>query len=404
LERLVPSENFGSSCAVSSEIRWLILPVVAAWLLALCVPAVRNAYTNGWRCVLRHASLWKLPAGFALAYGLFRLADFFLLHWRMGRIPETRPLLVRMAPEPVEIALAAILPASESLAAALNCLVATFPISVVYGLLFFTNYRGLTGELAYALSRRYGFWGWLLLVVLAACALASIAKPLTLLALPEVATILSLHELLLVSSIVNALSFAFEYLLGTCLQVYLLLITYGWVRGLHFRRARVLYFAVRRMGFVLKWALVIILATLAFIHVPLFVEAWLTGDPASWSTFAIANAVARPTLAAVMIALATVQIRLVLHNDSLRHSIVAHGQFLKRHGLPCFVFFLGAFALLFVLQALQHTGNALLGAALWRHVWTILFEILGAISGGWILAAWVCFYKRCEGGAQTIPF
>jgi hypothetical protein len=94
----------------------------------------------------------------------------------------------------------------------------------------------------------------------------------------------------------------------------------------------------------------------------------------------------------------------VLHNDSLRHAIVAHGQFLKRHGLLCFVFLLGAFALLFVLQALQHTGNALLGAAIWRHVWTILFEILGAISGGWILAAWVCFYKRCEDGAQTIPF
>ena len=76
------------------------------------------------------------------------------------------------------------------------------------------------------------------------------------------------RELLVVCSVVNGLSFAFEYLLGTCLQV--MLIAYGWVRGLHFRRARVLQFAVRRMGFVLKWALVIVLATVALVHLPLF--------------------------------------------------------------------------------------------------------------------------------------
>jgi len=389
---------------VLPEIKWVILPVAAAWVLALCLPSVRDAYANGWRCVLRHALLWKLPAGFTLAYGLFQLLEFFLLHWRMGRIPDAGPLLVRTPPDPVQFVLASILPASEVLAGALNCLVATFPISVLCGFLFFANYRGLTGELAYALLRRYGLWGWLVLGALAACALASIVKPLTLLALPELARILSLYELLMVSSAINALSFAFEYLLGTCLQVYLLLIAYGWVRGLHFRRVRVLQFAVRRMGFVLKWAFVIILATLALIHLPLFIEAWITGEPVGWRTFAIAEAVARPTLAAVMLALATVQIRLVLHNNSLHDAIAAHVRFLKRHGLRCLVFLLAAFALLFLLQVFQSGGNAWLGAAVWRHVWTILLEILGAIAGGWVLASWVCFYKRCEDGSQGIPF
>ena len=319
-------------------------------------------------------------------------------------MPQTRPLLAAMPLEPAQIALTAILPASELLAGTLNCLVATFPVSVLSAVLFLSNYRGLTGELAYVFSRKYGLWGWMLLALLAACALASILKPITLLALPEVARILSLHELLFVSSSVNALSFAFEYLLGTCLQIYLLVTAYGWVRGLHFRRVRVLQFAVRRMGFVLKWAVVIILATLALIHIPLFVEAWMIGEPVGWRTFVAVEAIARPTLAAVMLALATVQIRLVLHNDSLRGAIVAHGRFLKRHGAPCFVFLLSAFALLFLLQFVHHAGNRFLGADIWRHLWTILLEVLGAISGGWILASWVCFYKRCEDGAKNIPF
>ncbi|HEY5811670.1 MAG TPA: hypothetical protein VIT23_03335 [Terrimicrobiaceae bacterium] len=385
------------------EIRWIILPIIGAWLIALCLPSVRQSYVNGWRCMLRHASLWKLPAGFAFAYGVFQLLDLLLLQWRIGRLPDSAPLLVRMPPEPEQLAVASILPAAELLAGALNCLVATFPVSVVCGALFLGNYRGLTGELAYALSRRYKIAGWLMLGLLGACAVASIVKPLTLLALPELATILSFPELVTLSSIINALSFAFEYLLGTCLQVYLLLIAYGWVRGLHFRRVRVLQFAVRRMGFVLKWSVVIILTTLATIHLPLFIEAWITGDPVSWGSLAIAEAIARPTLAAIMLGLGTIQIRLVLHNDSLRGAISAHARFLKRNWLRYLVFLLAGFAGLFLLQMLRHGGNAWLGVPIWRCVWTIILEIAGAIAGGWILASWVCLYKRCE-GSQNISF
>ena len=387
-----------------SETKWLVLPVLVAWVLALCLPSVRNAYASGWRCVGRHAVLWKLPAGLTLAYGLFQMGDLLLLHLRIGRIPDTDPVLGKVPPEPLQVALAAMLPTSEWLAAALNCLVATFPVSVFCGVLFFTNYRGLTGELAYALSKQFGNWAWLFLIAIASCACASVVKPVTLILLPEIAQILSPHELVLISSVINALSFAFEYLLGTCFQVYLILIAYGWVRGLNFRRGLILHFAVRRMGFVLKWAAVIILATFALIHLPLFAEAWITGDPASWSTFAVAEALVRPTLAGIMLALATVQIRLTLHNDSLRGAIAAHGRFLKRHGFHFLVFLLAALALLFPLQALQHAGSAWLVVDLWRYSWTILAQILSACSLGWILAAFVCFYKSCEDGAKGIPF
>jgi hypothetical protein len=389
---------------VPAEVKWLLFPVLATWVLAFSLPAVRGAYINGWRCVLRHASLWRFPAGFTLAYGSFQMVDLFLLEWRMGRLPETAPHLARIAPDPLQVGLAAIVPASESLAGALNCLVATFPISVVCAFLFFINYRGLTGEVAYVLSRKFGLVGWLLLLALAACALASLVKPIALLALPELAQLLTLREFLIVTSIINALSFVFEYLLGSCFQVYLVLVAYGWVRGLNFRRGRVLHFAVRRMGFVLKWSAVIIIATLAVIHLPLFIEAWFTGDPASWSTFAVVGTIARPALAAAMIALGSVQVRLTLHNDSLRGAIVAHGAFLKRHGISFFVFLLAAFGLLWVFQGLQFGGRAWLEAALWSTAWTIVLQVFNAISMGWILAAWVCLYKRCEVGSQSVAF
>jgi hypothetical protein len=399
-----PAKISGSCYGVPSEIKWLVLPVVAAWVLALCLPSVRNAYAHGWRCVGRHAVLWKLPAGLTFAYGLFQMGDLLLLHYRIGRIPDTSPVLGKVPPEPLQVAFAAILPASEWLAAALNCLVTTFPFSVLCGVLFFTNHNGLTGELAYALSKQFGNWAWLFLAAIASCAFASVVKPITLVLLPEMAQILSPRELVLIASAINMLSFAFEYLLGTCFQVYLVLIAYGWVRGLNFRRGRILHFAVRRMGFVLKWAVVIILATFALIHFPLFAEAWVTGDPVSWSTLAVAGALTRPALAGIMLALATVQIRLTLHNVSLRAAIRAHGQFLKRYGFHFLVFLLAALSLFFLLQALQQAGSAWLVVDLWRYSWTILIEIVGACSVGWILAAFVCFYKTCEGGAKGIPF
>ena len=352
----------GSTFVVVQDFKWVALSVLAIWVVAICMPSVRDSYANGWRCMLRYASLWKLPGGFALAYGLFQILDFLLLHWRIGRVPELAPLLARMPLDSRQIALDSMLPAAELLAAALNCLVATFPISVVCGFLFLANYRGLTGELGYALLRRYRIWGWVWLGLLAACALAAVGKPLTLLTLPELATVLSLHELLIVCSVVNGLSFAFEYLLGTCLQVYLLLITYGWVRGLHFRRARVLQLAVRRMGFVLNWAVVIVIATLALIHLPLFVEAWITGDPIGWQTLVLVEMISRPTLAAITLALATVQIRLILHNDSLRGAMAAHGRFLEDHGLRCLASSWRA-SLCFTCSAHQTGGNARPGAA-----------------------------------------
>ena len=101
----------GSTCAVVEEFKWIALSTTV-WVVALCVPSVRDSYANGWRCLLRHASFWKLPGGFALAYGLFQLLDFLLLQWRIGRVPEFAPLIARMPLDYRQIALDSILPAA----------------------------------------------------------------------------------------------------------------------------------------------------------------------------------------------------------------------------------------------------------------------------------------------------
>lgn len=387
---------------VSTQITWFGAAFLAVWILGLSIPSVRQAWLNGWRCLMRHPALWKIPAGLSLAYSLFQIIGWLGLHWRVGQMPDLD--LPASAP-PVPLPADNILPALETLAADLNCLVATFPLSAFCGFLFLINYRRLSTELRRALCKRFGgSIGWTLFVLLTLCAASALLKPLPLLVLPELASILPAQELLLAASIVNALSFVFEYLLGTCVQTGLLLVAYGWVRGLNFPRARLLHFSVRRLAFVLKWAVVIIAAALLLIHLPLIAEIWLTGEPGAWQITGFTDTFTRPALAVFMLAMATVQIHLAFHNDSLRGAFAAHAGFLRRHVLSLPIFLATAFLLLLPLASLHAAGAAWLGQTLWAQAWTLVAQTAIAALGGWILAAWVCFYKSCEAPAKPISF
>ena len=346
--------------------------------------------------------LWKIPAAFALAYGLFQFAGILLLHWRMDRLPEWH--LIPFTFSPGSFLPASLLPALELLSGVLSCLVPTFPISVPCGFLFLINYRKLASELRRALCRRLGPAAWFLFAALMVCALCAVLKPLPLLVLPELASKVPFRELLIAATLINAFSFVFEYVLGTCLQVYLLLTAYAWMRGMEFTPARLLHFAVRRLGIVLKWALVIVTATLALIHLPLLVEAWFTGEPAGGETLTLLDTFAVPAFAAVILALASVQIRLTLHNDSLRGAIAAHAGFLRLHGLTCLILFLAAASIFLLLTVTQSAADAWLEETAWAPVATIFLQTLTAATGGWILATWVCFYKSCEPGSREVAF
>lgn len=378
-------------------------PCLLPLLLVVLVPCVRRAFANGWRCLCRHSTLWKTPLIFALAYSVFQMLATLLLQWRLTGHWFPEPVQATV-PSTAWMIAGSLLPAAESLAADLNCLVATFPLSALAGLLFLCNFRRLASELRRALCKRFGGWGWVMQLGLALCALAAMAKPVPSLAFPELTEYLPFRELMILSILINAFSFVFEYLLGTCLQIALVLIAYGWIRGLQFDRERLLGFAVRRLGVVVKWSLAIILATLALIHLPMLVEALITDDPAEWKIQAFTNHFSRPFLSLAMLTLTTVQIHLVLHNDSLRRALAAHAAFLRAHGFTLASFLLGAFSVQWTLRILENYGTAYFRNPFATHAWGLFFPLLSAAAGGWILAAWVCYYKGRESGTRSIAF
>lgn len=383
---------------------WFWAPIVVVWLAALCVAPVRQALANGWRCVGRHPILWKLPAGFVLVSGLIELAWALIFHWRTGtQFPLYLPWSSELPPLPL-VAVDSLSTTAEILATSLNCLLAPFPLSVLCALLLLANYRGLAKELGLTFYRRFGAWSILLLILLLLCLLAELAKPMCLLAGPQIIQAITFRSFIMVSTVINAMSFTFEYLVGTCLQLYLLLLAYGWVRGLQFDSDKLLPFAVRRLGYVTKWALVIIAAAIVLTLLPLLLEAWLIKDPEKWNTAVLVDVVGRPLLALSMLAMATVQIRLALHNDTLRGAMRDHLDFLRRHGLPCFLFLLAAFASFLVLKTIESIGESYLGESIAGEAWKILMQTGVAALGGWILAAWVCFYTSLQRGARNVSF
>ena len=151
----------GSTCAVVQEFKWIALSLATIWVVALCVPSVQDScewleMPAATRVVLEVARrLCSRVRPFPAAGLLFASVE------DRARVPEFAPL-DRTDASGLSADRLGFDPSSRwLLAAALNCLVATFPVSIVCGLLFLANYRGLTGELGYALLRRYRIWGWL---------------------------------------------------------------------------------------------------------------------------------------------------------------------------------------------------------------------------------------------------
>lgn len=377
-----------------------LIGIPAALLfLASGVPSLRRAYLDGWRCVLRHGALWKVPAGFAFAYGVFGLALEMWVSHLAGREPRPLFLFNLAQPEISPLIAKGLIPAGEQLAATLTCLVSVFPLSCVAAFLLLVNYRGLGREIFKMTRARYGAGIWVILPVAVICILCAMVKPVAFVGLIFIAKMYAVPSVLSLGVVVNTLSFVFEFLLGTTIQLCLLFTAYGWVRGLSLNDERLLPFAVRRLGYVLKWSLVIVAATLAIFHVPFLWDTLHSGSM-SWNP----EAWARPFLSIVTLIFGTVQIHLAFHNTTLKQAVAANFQFLKSNGLHYLGFLLTAFGFLLIAHVVSMLGAELFGGSLAGMTWAILTQTLAAAMGGWLLASWVCFFKQRTNGGKEISY
>ncbi len=377
----------------------LLAGAALGYTLLMLANPVRASLRDGLRCLRRYPQLWTLPALFG---GVSAVFGFWVRVFTDPGALLAPPGGLANPDWPAAVS-GALLPALEGTAGIFNIAIAMFPLSALGALLFLVNWGGYQAELARALRRRLGWLlGVLALVATLVCALAAFFKPAIFLfgrerivgALPGSvpgALTLALPWLL---AAVDALGFVFDCLLGIGLQIYLILLAYAWIRGLGFEHSELRHFAVRRFAFVAKWAAVVLAFSALGIQLPLFLLAADVPIPVDvalrWAQ------IGRWLLCALLLAAAAVQITLVFHNESLRRALRDHTRLLRRHGTHLF-WLIAVAALHFLLLTTLHA--ALVGAlggpqTLPAAGLSLVFPFGWAALGGWLLASWVCLYRR----------
>lgn len=368
------------------------------YLLTMRTNPVRASLRDGLRCLRRYRPLWLIPAGFGVAHALFNLWVRLYEAWIVPGAPA--PILPWAGWQPpvwTEVTTGSLLPAAESTSALFNCVVTTFPLSALAALLFLGGWGNYRIVLSRRLVNRFGLvTGTATQGLFLLCALAALMKPLLFGGLPRLNTYLGETNLLRAGEVVNTLSFFFEYLLGVCVQIYLLLLAFAWARGLTFDFPRLRRFALRRFPSVFKWALVILAVSALGINLPQAAAVFLPASP-----FLNAMVIVRATrwvLTALLLGFCSAQGLLVFHNETLRHTLADALQLWRRHGWQV-GWFLTVAGLHFALLAM---ADAFLPLALGPWTWPVatwnllLYPLLWSFLSGWLLASWVCFYRRCE--------
>jgi len=371
-----------------------LLVMAGGYLLLILASPVRIALRDGLRCLFRYQRLWQLFAVFALAYSIFQFAVFSPITsaadlelgqfaWRSWHWPLFAEIWRESA-----------LHALESVAGIFDAAATTYPLSVLAALLLLVNWRGLHLALVKALHQRFGIAGWLIYFAVLVSALASLVKPLIYWLQPDRARFLSPAHFLQVSAAIDTVAFVFEYLCAVYLQVYLIAVAFAWVKGVTFRSGELLRFAIRRFSFVLRWVGLVILASTLLLRLPLLV-AYFREMPGVLDYLPLG----RCAMAVIVLSFATMQISLVVHNETLGEAFRAHFQFLRRHAVR-----LGWFVLIcgvhfwFLALADATMRSAATGRVLVLILWKLFFVLLHALVTGWLIASWVSLFRQCEIG------
>jgi hypothetical protein len=107
----------------------------------------------------------------------------------------------------------------------------------------------------------------------------------------------------------------------------------------------------------------------------------------------------RALMCGLIITFSSVQISLFLHNETLREAIRAHREFI-RNNLNRFGWFLLICGVHFFILT---TADAIMRGAIADRtiamiVWKLIFVFARGFVTGWLLASWVCLFRRGETG------
>lgn len=372
-----------------------LLGLCGGYLLVMFFNPIRLSLRDGLRCIGRFKRVWLTFVLLGAAYTIFQFTTFTPLQ------SATELDLSQVAgfrewnwPRFVDIAAETPLPTLEGVAGIFDNATTTYPLSVVAALLLLCNWRGLHGTLLGALRKRFRFWSYLIYAVLLLGAIASLFKPIVFWRLPIWGTVLPVAGLLRLSATVDAVAFIFEYLFGVYIQVYLVTVCLAWIKGLSFTEVGLLQFAVRRFSYVLKWAGIVIVVSTLIVRLPL-VLAYFFEIPDVLDYLPLE----RYLMSGLIILFCSVQISLVLHNESLRAAIRAHRQFILGNAGRLSWFFPICALHFFVLT----TCDAIVRSAAADRVmavilWKLGYVLLRGLVTGWLLASWVCLFRQCETG------
>jgi hypothetical protein len=372
-----------------------VLGFLSGYVIVLLFNPVRLALRDGFRCLLRYKRIWVTFVLLGFAYFIFQFSTFTPIE-SFAQIDLTQLFSIANWHWPtfMEIWNEAPLPAVEGIAGIFDNATTTYPLSAVAAVMMLINWRGLHGAMVNALHNRFRLGGYLLYLILLFSAVAALLKPIVYWALPIWGGLLPEADVLQVSASIDAAAFIFEYLFGVYIQVYLIAVCFAWIRGLSFEEGELFRFAMRRFSYVLEWAGIVVLLSMLILRLPLLL-AYFTNIPDVLDYLPIQRAV----MCGLIIAFSSVQISLALHNETLREAFRAHREFI-RNNLGRFGWFLLICGIhfFFLTTADAIVRGAIADRAIAMIIWKSIFVLVRGFITGWLLASWVCLFRRGETG------
>jgi hypothetical protein len=381
--------------------------ILLGYLLLFFTNPAYRFFRDGLRCLSRYPRVWLWLAGLGLAYVIFQ----FVLSVEMGEVPLSFNDVIYWPPfKPIDWSIAASrawLSSIELLAGLFNQAVVAYPISAFGALLFLINWHGYQGHFRTAARRKLGGWWVAVYAAVLVCAFAALCKPIFSVSIYWLNQYWGGIFLLRVGALIDWLSFQFEYLFGLLIQMFLILTTFVWIRGLHADSARIFAMALKRVVYAAKWAGIVLTASALLIHLPLLVSyLWITRQ--TDFTNAVVQYVeqtARPLLAMGLLLFCSVQMALILHNESLVEAISEHAELVRRYWYRV-LWFLGVAGL--HLLAICWISEYLSGGYPKNSIPALLIGIVSSIAkgflAGWFIASWVCLYRSSDTDRKEIRF